>query len=560
MKKRYIACIVMLLLISVFYIVFRYRSRPIESNNAITLPPNLNDNALDDPSNTQDHVEGQPAITSNPHDVIEEEKYFSLKDSANNINQGFAAQEGDTIVYVDDYTGMLLATDSEFRNKRVYEGILNAKNVLLKGGWIYYIDSSNESLHKLKLDGTENITIAEKDVDEAIVTNQFIYYVGENNNIYQMDLDGLNAKQLNQEYCQNICIHNDKIYYVNRYRNEIYRMNMDGSDPERISQEDLIGSFIIVNDFIYAVQYNRVLKMKTDGSTSDIFLNENVTQINFDENYIYYTTNHSGAFVNNNYTLFRIDHDGKGKMQLSDNCQYINVLNTSILGWVPKTFNTNNYFFSMKKGSTDIHELFDRDLNYYALNLDKMNLFAAEKFKEGMSPDEVIGTVHGQINKFAGNPEMIQQAVIADIDMDGRTEMVITYSNIEDSAWQHYLSVFALENNQFIEIAKSKTPDVNFRIIDVLDIMTGGNKEIIIMDDRYEYPTFSIFTYENQHLIEQDTDKLGLNGINQFVSFDTDRILIYHRVTDGIFSGSYYIWNGTQFIESEDYSYEYNRR
>ncbi|HHV59605.1 MAG TPA: DUF5050 domain-containing protein [Clostridiaceae bacterium] len=556
MKKWHIACIVILLLIVAFCIAFVYRSHLLENNNAVSVPSNLDDNTIDDLSNTQNHVADQPDITSKPNNDIEVKKYYSLNDSANIINQGFAAQEGDTIVYVDGYTGMLLATDSEFSNKRVYDGILNAKNVLLKGEWIYYINSSSNSLHKLKLDGTENITIADKDIAEAIVTDQFIYYIGKNNNIYQMDLDGLNVKQLNQEYCNNICFYNDKIYYINRNRNEIYRMNMDGSDQEKISQENLIGSFIIVNDFIYAVKSNCVLKMKTDGSVSDIFLNEKVAHINFDENYFYYTTNRSGSFIYNNYTLFRIDHGGKEKMQLSDNCRYINVLNASILGWVPKTYKTTDYFFSMKKGSTDIHELFDKNLNYNTLNLDKMNQFAAERFKEGMSPDEVVETVHGQINTFTSNPKTIQQAVIADIDMDGRTEMVITYTNIENSTWQHYLSVFALENNQFIEIAKSKTPDANFITIDVLDIMTGGNKEIIIMDDHYEYPAFSIFTYENQHLVEQDTNKLGLNGINQFVSFGADRNLIYHRVTDGFFSGSYYIWDGTQFVGSEDYLYD----
>ena len=71
--------------------------------------------------------------------------------------------------------------------------------------------------------------------------------------------------------------------------------------------------------------------------------------------------------------------------------------------------------------------------------------------------------------------------------------------------------------------------------------------EVFIMDKYYEYPAFSLYTYNNNELKEEDTTELGLDGINQFVSINEDGFLIYHRVTDGVYSGHYYTWNGTRF-------------
>jgi len=55
-KKWHIACIVILLLIVAFCIAFVYRSHLLENNNAVSVPSNLDDNTIDDLSNTQNHV------------------------------------------------------------------------------------------------------------------------------------------------------------------------------------------------------------------------------------------------------------------------------------------------------------------------------------------------------------------------------------------------------------------------------------------------------------------------------------------------------------------------
>lgn len=565
-KKWVFVSLILFSLLIIFFFAYKYLSQPDSGQVQKTITNNEDHEENKEDETTaigkliEDHNETsiikESADNSTEADNIPPEN--SLQDNgkksaaintnnaANMINNGFSAQQGDTLVYRDGYTGLLLVTDKEFNNKRVLNGIFEPCNINLIDEWIYYTDSSY-ILHKIKIDGTEHTKLSDNHIYEVIVTCDYIYYIGQGMNIFRMDPDGLNITRLNKDYCRNIYLYNNKIYYINCNKNEIYGMNLDGSEQEKLSEGRQFERFIIVNDWIFATKNSNILKMKTDGSSCDIFLDEDVLCLNFDENYIYFTAYQPNTGNKNEYDLFRVNHDGKDKVKISENCSYINVLDSYIIGWNEKSYNSTDNFFCFKKDDIETMDLLAGSLNINAISYEKMNQFISEKSAEGLPNNKIIEELSGNIKMYAANPFMVHAAVSPDIDFNNEMEMIVTYKNVEEGKWRYYLSLLSLKDNKLIETARINTPEEEFIYIEIADLIKGGNMEVFIMDKYYEYPAFSLYTYNNNELKEEDTTELGLDGINQFVSINEDGFLIYHRVTDGVYSGHYYTWNGTRF-------------
>lgn len=312
----------------------------------------------------------------------------------NNNNIGFANSQGDWIYYMslsDD--GMEIAlnkikTDGTEKQKLI-EKDWEISSINVYEDYIYFVafepaeegevieDTSITSyphnrIYKMSTDGKECTIINDGNFSDNIisiyVTNDRIYYVGKNYNIYSMDLfggdrtlikdngtgfigvsdkyilyndypedaksqtdfvtyvmdlDGSNARKINGKGMYNPNIVGNVVYYVNSENNAIHRVNIDGSNDEKIYDSKAY-NMNVNGDYIYYLNYKDesedsaddtacIHRVKTDGKEHEIILEmENSTSfINIVNDWVYYT-DHS----DNSLYINLIKTDGSDKLTL----------------------------------------------------------------------------------------------------------------------------------------------------------------------------------------------------------------------------------------------------
>jgi hypothetical protein len=135
-KKWVFVSLILFSLLIVFFIAYKYLFQPDSGQVQKTITNNEDHEENKEDETTaigkliEDHNETsiikESADNSTEADNIPPEnslqdngKKSAANDAANMINKGFSAQQGDTLVYRDGYTGLLLVTDRELKNRKV---------------------------------------------------------------------------------------------------------------------------------------------------------------------------------------------------------------------------------------------------------------------------------------------------------------------------------------------------------------------------------------------------------------------------------------------------------
>lgn len=211
-------------------------------------------------------------------------------------------------------------------------------------GYIYFVTftlSQSESsedeydvdnkIHKIKVDGTEHTIINDNEFNdlcyEIYVIEDKVYYIGEDENIYYMDLDGNNKTKLNDNKCGYVGITKDYIFYnlpkdtseeTNNIDFTTYMMNRDGTNAHPIVEDTKMFYINVINDCIYYVDQNRYLfKVNIDGTDRKMLSETSFYNLNVTKDGIYYYNYYKIDENNVGVGLYKMDLNGENVTQLA---------------------------------------------------------------------------------------------------------------------------------------------------------------------------------------------------------------------------------------------------
>ncbi|MCX7708787.1 MAG: DUF5050 domain-containing protein [Clostridia bacterium] len=270
---------------------------------------------------------------------IEEHGYIenqSINDGVNNgvYNRGLASFYNGWIYYINSYNGELFRMREDGSEKvKLCDGPCNG--VCLEGDWIYFTDWKGRIV-KVKLDGSNKTVLDEESWDSMYVSNGWVYcgikiykdIFNQNYCLYRMRTDGSSKTFLNNDYPTIFVSAGEWLYFMESEKGrsagyDIYRMKKDGSSREKVIEQ--VGSFVIVDGYIYytnCFDQGKVYKRDLDSSKIEKVCNDRSTILNYCNGWIYY------ANENENGSLFKVKLSGENRERLT----YKNVREACIAG------------------------------------------------------------------------------------------------------------------------------------------------------------------------------------------------------------------------------------
>lgn len=230
-------------------------------------------------------------------------------------NYGYATKKGNTIYYLapnelSTKVG-IFSVDSNGENKK--EIFMNDKDILslnVYGNYLYFIttvvidpenpDEYDNQICRVKTDGKDFEIINDNEFNdycyEIYAVNNKIYYIGEDSNIYKMNLDGSNRELVSDNETGYIGITDKYIIYneeidenaeIPSYQTCI--MNLDGTEKRVILENTRLYTVNVINDVIYYTDKDlRIYKVNLDGTENELVFETEAYNLNVTEDYIYY--------------------------------------------------------------------------------------------------------------------------------------------------------------------------------------------------------------------------------------------------------------------------------
>lgn len=212
-------------------------------------------------------------------------------------------------------------------------------------GYLYFItmadpvDSNSDDIvdnkiHKMKTDGTDHTIINDNDFNndcyEIYVVKDKLYYIGIDECIYYMDLDGNNKTKLN-DYASGFLGITDKYIFFNKILDgdnaqdgsdtsnfETCMMDLDGSNEHAIIEGEKLYNINLVGDYIYyQTQEGYPSKVKLDGTENTMISNEVAYSMNVTDDGIFYFNYYKVDDTNAGVAVYRMDLDGSNVTQLA---------------------------------------------------------------------------------------------------------------------------------------------------------------------------------------------------------------------------------------------------
>lgn len=261
-------------------------------------------------------------------------------------------------------------------------------------GYIYFVTFKLEAseddeynidnkIHKMKVDGSEHTIINDNEFNdicyEIYAIEDKVYYIGEDEGIYYMDLDGNNKTKLNNDNCGFVGITKDYIFYnvpKNREDKEeqtnnidftTYMMNRDGTNAHPVVEDTKMFCINVVNDYIYYVDQNRYLfKVNIDGTDRKMISQTTAYNLIVTEDGIYYNNYYNIDENNQGIGLYRMDLNGENITQLAKIDTYSESLG-EFDNWLFYTDNNENEgrFMLVSKDGTQIITLYRLDFSQF---------------------------------------------------------------------------------------------------------------------------------------------------------------------------------------------------
>lgn len=152
---------------------------------------------------------------------------------------------------------------------------------IIMGDWVYYYDNNNQSLSRIKKDGTmDHLLIS--DFHDYYLGDEYLYFMkmaeqsdgyGFQLKIYQKKYDDTEAMEIKTIEDVIFAKFNDGYLYYqllkddDRLEKGLYRMNLDGSETVRVNKVMIWQLDSILGDWMYILQYSgHRYRIKLDGS------------------------------------------------------------------------------------------------------------------------------------------------------------------------------------------------------------------------------------------------------------------------------------------------------
>lgn len=295
----------------------------------------------------------------------------------NNNNCGYATRQGNWIYY------MTLSDDAMSININRIKTDGTNKEMLIQKDWeiysinvykkyVYFIafepttdeeTYQNNKIYKMSLDGKELTVINDNefsdDCQTIYVVNNRVYYIGEDYNIYSMDLNGGDRKLVSDNETGYIGITNKYILFNDYPENPqsetdfvTYIMNIDGTGSRQVNGTRLYNPNIVGNEIYYVNGDNsEIHKIDINGENDTVIYKSPAYNMNINGDYIYYLNykNEDADSEDEVVCIHRLKLDGTDHSIICELENYSSFLD--IAGdWIYYTdHNEDNYYIKMIK-------------------------------------------------------------------------------------------------------------------------------------------------------------------------------------------------------------------
>ena len=324
---------------------------------------------------------------------------YNTKTCDESRNNNYVINE-DNIVDMHDSFTMFKKILEDVKHGNTSSNLINGGVYCERGGWIYYNNwLGNGELCKVKTDGTERTKVSNKSAHSISVVKGCLYYINPYvKTINRMNTDGSNDCLISSDSSTYMTVYGDNIVYRNDTERAMYIMKVDGSGKKLVTR-DCPGDITISGQWIYYINYSdnsKPYKIQSDGTRSTKLSNISVDSLHFYDDKLYYISSNdhniyvmnaygsetsricdnsvgeinisNGSIyytsINENYALYKIDIDGKGKQKISDDkCETIHTCGNYII--YENTTDALSYSISKNKLEKNIFgfEVYVDDVN-----------------------------------------------------------------------------------------------------------------------------------------------------------------------------------------------------
>jgi hypothetical protein len=238
------------------------KSKPDESDDVIK----INETTLNDIKNEKDTI-------IEPMPMIEEQRGNT---GGNIVNNGYIAQQGDWVYYVNNNDGGKLykmRTDGS-EKKRLNDDMNWYINVI--GEWVYYQnDTDGENFYKIRTNGSEKAKLGDDKIYYINMIGDWVYYRNgsDGGKLCKIRTDGSEKKRLDDDQSWYLNVADDWVYYCNDTDGgKLYKIRTDGSGKKQLNG-DKSWYLNVAGDWIYYCNGSdgrNLYKIRTDGTERQI--------------------------------------------------------------------------------------------------------------------------------------------------------------------------------------------------------------------------------------------------------------------------------------------------
>lgn len=269
-------------------------------------------------------------------------RIFNTKKVGNTIgnirNYGYATERGRWVYFLspnedDSQMGIFKMKKGDKKQKSKKQIVMDSFDILslnVNKNYIYFIaiskDAFNENddvdnkIYKVKTDGSDLKVINDNEFNndcyEIYVVKDKIYYIGTDENVYKMDLNGGNRELVLDKQTGYLGITDKYIIYNDQNSEQADYITsiatLDGKNQRAIIENTRLYSVNIIGDYVYYTNESKqICRVKLDGTNQEMLYDTTAYNMNVSGDYIYYLNYEDEA--NSNYTvcIYRVKTNGK---------------------------------------------------------------------------------------------------------------------------------------------------------------------------------------------------------------------------------------------------------
>lgn len=269
----------------------------------------------------------------------------------NLYNCGYSVTDGEYIYYVSpnetmEVTNLYRSKIGGNEHELIFEGNMDIRSLNIIEGKLYFIAvdyyelesgyNYDAKMYKMDLDGSNQVVINDNDfstlyVDMYAIKNK-IYYIGADNNLYRMNLNGKKRKLILELNEGVLGLNENYVIYIKD--KETYVANLNGKNEIKILDK-IIYTPQIQGDYIYYTDENMELyRIPVVGGEPEKIIDVPAYDLNVTDNGIYYLSYRNQEEVDYSLVIYKADLDGgniEEVQELEYATSFIDVLNNKYI-------------------------------------------------------------------------------------------------------------------------------------------------------------------------------------------------------------------------------------